>query len=82
MAHGFGGPGGGFVGVTGGAGIWDFVFIGHGWGDEGKGVGTDFSVSDGGGDFRHVAGNATASGGVFFVMGVFFDGAGAWAVER
>ena len=62
MAHSFGGPGGGFIGVTGGAGIGNFVFVGHRWRDEGEGVGTDFGVGDGGGDFRHVAGDATASG--------------------
>ena len=62
MAHGFGGPGGGFVFVTLGARIGNFVFVGHVRCDEGEGMGADFHVGDGGLDFRHVAGDATAAG--------------------
>ena len=82
VAHGFGGPGGGFVFVTLGARIGDFVFVGHVRRDEGESVGADFYVGDGGGDFGHVAGDATAAGGTFFVVRVLFECGGAGAVER
>ena len=81
MAHGFGGPGGGFVRVASGARVGDFVFVGHVGCDEGKGVGADFHVGDGGGDFGHVAGDATAAGGTFFVVGVLFESGGARTIE-
>src|ERR1700731_3016452 len=82
VAHGFGGPGGGFVGVAGGARVGDFVFVGHVRRDEGERVGADFHVGDGGGDFRHVTGDATAAGGTFFVVRVLFEGGGARTIER
>ena len=82
VANRFRRPGGGFVGMTGGAGIRDLVFVGHRRSDEGKGVGTNFGVGDGSGNLRHVAGNATASRRAIFVMGVLLDGAGAGTVER
>jgi hypothetical protein len=82
VAHCFGGPGGGFVFVTVGAGIGDLVFVGHVGRDEGEGVGADFHIGDGGGDSGHVAGDAAAAGGTFFVVGVLFDRGGARAVER
>ena len=81
MAHGFGGPGGGFVFVTLSTRVGDFVFVGHVWRDERKCVGADFHVGDGGFDFWHVAGNAAAAGGTFFVVRVLFDRGGARAVE-
>src|SRR5207248_6647522 len=67
---GFGGPGGGFVGVTGRAGIRDFVLVCHGRGDEGESVSANFDVRNGGPHLRHVAGNALASGRAGLVMGV------------
>ena len=82
VAHGFGGPSGGFVLVALGARVGDFVFVGHVRGDKGEGVGADFHLGEGGGDFWHVAGDATAAGGAFFVVRVLFERGGARAVER
>ena len=82
MAKGIRGPGGGFVGVARGAGIGDFVFVGHGGRDERKGVGAHLHVRDGGFDFGHVAGDATACGRSLFVMSMLFNGAGARPVQR
>ncbi len=82
MADGLGGPGGRFVGVAGGAGIGNFVFVGHRRSDEREGVRTNFQVGNFRGDFWHVAGNATAAGGTLLVVRVFFDGGGARTVER
>ena len=58
VAQSLGGPGGGFIRVTGGAGIWDFVLVCHGRGDEGESVSANFDVGDSGLDLRHVAGEA------------------------
>lgn len=82
MAHGFGGPGGGFVGVTGSAGVGHFVFVGHRRGDESEGVRADFGIANFRSNFRHVAGNATAAGRILLVMCMFFNRAGARAVKR
>ena len=82
MAQGFGGPGGGFIRVTGRAGIWDFVLVGYGRGDEGECVSANFDVSNGGLDLRHVAGDALASWSACLVMGVLLERCGAGAVER
>ena len=81
MAEGFSCPGCGSVFVTFGAGIRDFVFVGHVRGDEGESVGADFDVGEGGSNFGHVAGDAAAAGGAFFVMSVLFKRGCAWAVE-
>jgi len=81
VAQGFGGPGGRFIRVTGGAGIWDFVLVCHGRGDEGESVSANFDVSDGGRDPRHVAGDALASGRAGLVMGVLLERGGAGAVR-
>ena len=62
VAHGFSCPCRGLVRVARSAWIGDFVFIGHVWRDECERVGANFHVGDGGGDFRHVAGDATAAG--------------------
>ena len=62
MAEGFSCPGCGSVFVTFGAGIRDFVFVGHVRGDEGESVGADFDVGEGGSNFGHVAGDAAAAG--------------------
>src|ERR1700739_909898 len=75
------GPSGGFVGMAGGAGIGDFIFVGHGGSDEGKSVSANRDVGEGGFDFGHVAGNATAAGRTFFVMGMLFDGGGARTIQ-
>lgn len=48
--------------MTLGAGVRDFVFIGHDRGDDGKGVGTDVDAGKSGLNFGHMAGNAIASG--------------------
>jgi hypothetical protein len=82
VAQGFGGPGGGFIRVTGRAGIWDFVLVCHGRGDEGKSVSANFDVGDSGLDLWHVAGDALASRSAGLVMGVLFERGGAGSVER
>lgn len=82
VAQGFGGPGGGFVGVTGRAGIRDFVLVCHGRGDEGESVSANFDVRNGGPHLRHVAGNALASGRAGLVMGVLRERGGAGSAER
>ncbi len=81
MAKGVGGPGSGFVGVARGAGIGDFIFVGHRGRDEGKRVGPHLYIGYGCFDFWHVAGDAAASGGSLLVMSMLFDGAAAWAVQ-
>lgn len=68
--------------MASGAGVGDLVFIGHGRCDEGKSVGAYFDVGDGRGDFGHVAGDTTAAGGAFLMVGVLFEGGGAGAVQR
>ena len=82
VAQGFGGPGGGFIRVTGRAGIWDFVLVCHGRGDEGESVSANFDVRNSGLDLRHVAGDALASGRAGLVMGVLLERGGAGSVER
>ena len=68
--------------MTGRAGIWDFVLVGYGRGDEGECVSANFDVSNGGLDLRHVAGDALASWSACLVMGVLLERCGAGAVER
>lgn len=68
--------------MTGGAGIWDFVLVCHGRGDEGESMSANFDVSDGGPDLRHVAGDALASGRAGLVMGVLLERGAAGSVER
>ena len=82
VAQGFGGPGGGFIRMTGRAGIWDFVLVCHGRGDEGEGVSANFDVSNSGRDLRHVAGDALASGRAGLVMGMLLERCRAGSVER
>jgi len=82
VAQGFSGPGGGFIRVTGRAGIWDFVLVCHGRGDESESVSADFDVSKGGLDLRHMAGDALAAGRAGLVMGVLLEGSRAGAVGR
>jgi len=67
--------------MTRSAGIGDFIFVGHRRGNEGKGVRAHFDVRDGRGDFRHVAGDATAARGAFLVMGMIFESRGARAIH-
>ena len=61
--------------------VGDLVFVGHVRRDERECVGADFHVGDCGGDFWHVASDATAAGGTFFMMRVFFESCGAGAIE-
>ena len=68
--------------MTSSAGIGDLVFIGHGGSDKSEGVSADLDVGNSRGDFRHMACDATAAGGAFFVLGVLFDRGGAGAVQR
>lgn len=70
VAEGLGGPGGGFVGMAGGARIGNFVFVGCGRRDEREGVSVNFYVRDGGFDLRHVAGDALAAGRAWVVVGM------------
>ena len=81
VAQGFGGPGSGFVRVTGRAGIRDFVLVRHPRGDEGESVSADFDVCNGGLDLRHVAGDAFASGRPALVMGMLLKRRRAGAIE-
>lgn len=74
MGYSLSSPGGGFVFVTRGAGIRDVVFLGHGWSDEGEGVGANSYVGDRGLNFGHVTRYALASGGAGFVMGMLLEG--------
>jgi hypothetical protein len=66
-------PRGGLVSMARSARVRDFVIIGHAWRDEiqrmrsHKCTGNPFRF-----DFRHVAGNALASGGALLVVRVFF----------
>ena len=82
VAQGFRGPGGGFVRVTGRAGIRDFVLVRHARGDKGESVSVDIDVSNRGLDLRHVAGDALASGRAGLVMRVLLERGRAGAVER
>ena len=82
VAQSFYGPGGGFIRVTGRAGIWDFVLVCHSRVDEGESVSADFDVGDSGLDLRHVAGDALASRSAGLVMGVLLERGGAGPVER
>ena len=81
VTHRFGGPGAGLIGMASGAGIWNFVFVGHGGIDEGEAVSADFRVGDGGFDLRHVAGDALAARGILLVMCVLFESSCARAVR-
>lgn len=66
--------------MAGGARIRNFIFVGHGGGDESKGVGADFNVCNSRLDFGHVAGDATASGGILLVVSMLFKSAGVRAI--
>ena len=68
--------------MAGGAGIGNLEFVGHGGSNESEGVGADLDIGNGRGDSGHMAGDATAASGTFLVMGVFFEGGGAGAVQR
>ena len=81
VAHGFSCPCRGLVRVARSARIGDFVFIGHVWRDERECVSANFHVSDCGGDFRHVAGDAAASRRTFLVMCMLFESSGARAIH-
>jgi len=82
VAQSFGGPGSGFMRVTGRAGIWDFVLVCHGRGDEGESVSANFDVGDSSFDPWHVAGDTVASRRAGLVMGVLLERGRAGAVER
>ncbi len=81
VAEDFRGPRRRFIRVTRIAGVGDFVFIGGGRRDEGKGVGANVYAGDLDFDFGHVAIDAVAAWGAGFVMGVGFESAGVRAVE-
>lgn len=66
--------------MTGGARIGNFIFFGHGGGNESKGVGADFNVCNSRFDFGHVTGDATASSGIFLVVSTLFESAGVRAI--
>ena len=68
--------------MTGRAGIWDFVLVCYGRGDEGECVSANFDVSNGGLDLRHVAGDALAARRAGLVMGVLLKRGCAGAVGR
>jgi hypothetical protein len=68
--------------VARGAWIRDLISVGHRWRDEGEGMRSHFHIRNGGFDFRHMTGDATASRRPFFVVSMFLDGACAWAVQR
>ena len=53
--------------------IWDFVFFGHNWVDEGKRVRPHFDVRDGRFDLGHVARHALAPRRALFVMRVLLQ---------
>ena len=67
--------------MTSGAGIGNFIFVGHLRGDNPKRVRVDkcpgdpFSL-----DLWHVTRHALAAGATVFVVGVFSQRCGAWAV--
>src|SRR5580704_1558477 len=75
------GPGCSLVRMAHRAGIRDLIFVGHRWSDEGKRMSPNLHVRNGSLDFRHMAGNATTTGRAFLMMGVLFDGSGAWTVQ-
>ena len=73
MAHGIGGPRSVLVHVARGAGIRDFVFVGHGRGDEAERMGMHKCAGNAlRFDRRHVTGHALASGASIFMMCVLF----------
>jgi hypothetical protein len=82
VAESFGGPRGGLVGMAGGAGIGDFVFVGHGGVDEEESVSTNLGVGDSGLNPGHMAGDALTAGRIRFVVRMLFQGGGTRAVER
>ena len=54
-AQGFCGPNRGLVGVALGAGVWNFVFVGHRGSNDRKSMGADKDIRDSGLDLGHVA---------------------------
>lgn len=60
MAEGGGGPNRGFAGVALGAGVGDFISVGHNRSDNRKGVGAYVNAGEGGLNLGHVASDAVA----------------------
>lgn len=82
MPQSLSGPGGSLVGMASRAGIRDRVLVGPSGSDKGEGVCSHLHVRNGRFDFRHMTGNAAASGGPFLVMGMLFDCSCPWAIQR
>src|SRR5712664_3012704 len=82
VAQGLSGPSCVFIPLTGRSVIWDFVRGCQGRGGEGEIVSTNFDVSKGGLDLRHVAGDALAARRAGLVMGVLLKRGCAGAVGR